>query len=93
MMTQMTQTLDSLESATPTSDDRGNDRLDPLLYGSSDPGKNIATRRARTLAPDEIRSKGYRDGINNHGMLGSLCGNPHYLQGYHEGYSARPAAV
>jgi hypothetical protein len=77
----------------PVSDNRGSDRLDLLLYGSPDPNKNRATRRARTLAPDEMRSKGYQDGINNRGMLGSACTNPNYLQGYNEGYSARPSAA
>ena len=69
-----------------------NDRLD-LFYGSPDPNKNIATRRARVMSPDEIRSKGYRDGFHNSGMLGSLCDNPCYVQGYNEGQIARPSAA
>jgi len=54
-----------------------------ILYGSSNPAKNLATRQP---SPDEKLSKGYRDGIKGV-MLSSLSSDSYYLKGWDLGYA------
>jgi hypothetical protein len=76
----------SLERATQATDERGSDGA--LNWTSTDPRKNRALNRARTVSPDEAYSAGYRDGFNRRGMLGSMDGNAHYSAGFGAGHNA-----
>jgi hypothetical protein len=88
----ITQTLD--RGIQILDDNRGSGRLDPLLYGAvADPTKNIALLKATTLSPKQIYDAGFRDGMRNRGMLGSLCDDPQYQNGFTAGYSSRPSAA
>lgn len=70
-------------TAQPTYDERGSGRLDPLLYGSSDPAKNIATRdrsRIEHVTPKEMFDCGFRHAMDGY-KSPTLSASAHYLLG------------
>lgn len=61
-----------------------------FLYGS-DPEKNQALVRARSMSPDEFFSAGFRHGQAGSGMYGSMLTSIDYCAGYVAGQADRNA--
>jgi len=78
----MTQTFSPVDLPKHLEEDRGSGRFD-YLYGN---GKNAT--QTRQLSPDELLSKGYRDGLKSV-MTSSMGDDPNYLKGWDMGYKIR----
>lgn len=72
-------------------DERGSGRFS-LTGDHANPRKNLARTRVRQMAPDELKSAGYRDGLRS-AMSGIMSAYPDYLQGFRLGYQARTQAA
>ena len=71
-----------------TPEHRGTGRC-PILHGSADPSKNLATLRAQSMSDDDRYQAGFDDGFKNRGTRGSLYHYEAYSNGWIAGRAAR----